>query len=121
MSASKTSTANWPRSIGAYTPGPWKVVIETRPHLDPSYYVTALDPDSRSGALEVPFHIGLAGGNSRTLLSGRTAANAALVSAAPDLLEALCGLLRVVDLRDGNADAMEAAEAAVIKATGGAP
>lgn len=73
-------------------------------HGEVSYYVTALDPDSRgSGYLEVPIHIGLAGGNSRTLASGRTEANAHLTAAAPDLLaivkKTLVGLEQVAATR----------------------
>lgn len=74
--------------MSRHTPGPWKVVKETtRLHGEVTFYVTAQDPDSpRSGRLEVPIHIGLAGGNSRTMASGRTEANAHLAAASPDLL-----------------------------------
>jgi hypothetical protein len=112
--------------MSAHTPGPWKVVIETRPYLDPSYYVTAVDPDASpdSGYLEVPFHveagldvcIGFAGGNARTFKSGRPEANARLIAAAPDLFAALQAISRAGTLNDqGVIDMMRAALA---KATG---
>lgn len=109
-------------SAAKHTPGPWSVSVETRPHSETSWYVTAPDPDSRGGAIEVPFHIGLAGGNQRTLQSGRTEANARLIAAAPDMFEALTCLLAAIepggfsleDLRGEMADA----NAALKKARG---
>lgn len=118
--------------MSAHTPGPWEVVVEARPHSEPIYYVTAADPEASPGAgyLEVPFHVGLAGGNSRTRASGRDEANARLIAAAPDLLAVVQDCLeseerRRRDLRDGSpassySDArLTRLRAAIAKARGG--
>lgn len=102
--------------MSAHTPGPWNLVVENRRHAEPSYYVTAADPDAskESGHLEVPFHVGLAGGNARTLASGRTEANARLIAAAPELLEAV----RTIDQHSDSLDGLHDDEAVTLMLTG---
>ena len=103
--------------MSKHTPGPWKVSHETD--------ISGIENDPANGcvgAVDVA-HVYL-----RTV-PGRTEANARLIAAAPELLEALSAFLRApsvgsngpgsstIVVQDFN---LRAARAAIAKATGGA-
>lgn len=79
-----------------HTPGPWKFEGPTNTirSVPANYWLATMD--SWDGAVD-------------------NAANARLIAAAPDLLEALQGVLRVADRKTAEFDA---ARAAIAKATG---
>ena len=86
-----------------HTPGPWLA----------GQTITAADPDRAPGSYE------------RITIASRVnnMANARLIAAAPELLAALIGLLEQADLGEVDAETaplVEAARAAIAKATGGA-
>ena len=84
-----------------HTPGPWK--IGTPPP---------------NGEQTVGTDQGLMVAVATTGAGVQTKANASLIAAAPDLLEALKGLMALSDHRVDLRDAAKAARAAIAKATG---
>ena len=111
-----------------HTPGPWTAGNELNSERPGSVPVVALVRDSLGGRMHVAFVNGKA---------GEQEANAALIAAAPDLLAALRALLPLAERgrasvlsessdeeRPGHADGfdatLEAARAALARATGGA-
>lgn len=75
-----------------HTSGPWVVAVERVPDTNHSItYIHAADPAAspESGYRSVPFHVSRVGYAGGAESSEREAANARLVSAAPDLLAAV--------------------------------
>jgi hypothetical protein len=109
----KTSAASVPSA--GYTPGPWHVT-------DGGGSVYALDESGQVNRFYINVQPGYV---VRTRLSSTSVhtpyseldANARLISAAPELLEALIGVVRVADRKT---DEFDAARAAIEKATGAA-
>lgn len=93
-----------------HTPGPWSVVNE---HDE----VTVIAGEHISHGFKVRYEIARDVGGHR----GDEYANARLIAAAPDLLEAIQALLRKVECGTAlHCDLCDAARAAIAKATGGA-
>jgi hypothetical protein len=88
-----------------HTPGPWKA------HFEEAYFVTGPDLGRVAMMMNLKGALGLAGRRS----GEESAANCRLIAAAPDLLEALLGVLRVADRKTVEFDA---ARAAIAKAGG---
>jgi hypothetical protein len=87
-----------------HTPGPWEVQV----------FDGRIEVVDASGAVVLVFRNA----------SAETLANARLIAAAPELLEALRDVLRIAKAASigvtGNAKRIERAESAIAKATGGA-
>ena len=81
--------------MNTHTPGPWKIRAE---EADEEYWVT--EDHYTVGPAKIVYKI----------------EDARLIAAAPELLEALKGVLRVADRKT---DEFDAARAAINKATGG--
>ena len=94
----------------AHTPGPWRLTIYkiTEGEKVISYGWSIVDAKSRS----VPLHS--IDGSKQAL------ANARLIAAAPELLEALQGALESMETGVTSLGVIRAARAAIAKATGGA-
>ena len=86
--------------VKKHTPGPWQA------HHDHGWLVV----ESDKGNLYVRVELGTA--------ACKHMADALLIAAAPDLLEALQGLLDVTDFHELYGSRTEAARAAIAKATG---
>lgn len=100
----------------AHTPGPW--VFEPGPHGDPDFEdIAFLIAEQRPGGEAI-------GIICSPVMSGDVEANARLIAAAPDLLEALKALHRNVDMdlcgfwKESTSNFMQQAEAAIAKAEG---
>jgi hypothetical protein len=98
-----------------HTPGPWKA------HFEEAYFVTGPDLGRVAMMMNIKGAHGMGGRRS----GDESAANARLIAAAPDLLEALQDLFEAdmehVLMGDGKDDQIEAiakARAAIAKATG---
>lgn len=89
------------RSAKTHTPGPWALCYDTRPRME--WNITVVRENDRNYA--VCFMTS----------DGPSEANARLITAAPDLLAALKGVLRVADRAT---DEFDAARAAIAKAEG---
>ncbi|MFU7027196.1 hypothetical protein ACM751_16295 [Pseudomonas aeruginosa] len=101
-------------SNNAYTPGPWAAVEDTcgspvivtyRDHQDPAKWV----PTNYSASISVGV-----GDHTESRTHGNEWANAKLIAAAPELLEALVAL---VECEQTTPELWEAARAAIAKAT----
>ncbi|MCS7522501.1 hypothetical protein N0070_19845 [Pseudomonas aeruginosa] len=102
-------------SNNAYTPGPWAAVEDTcgspvivtyRDHQDPAKWV----PTNYSASISVGV-----GDHTESRTHGNEWANAKLIAAAPELLEALVAL---VECEQTTPELWEAARAVIAKATG---
>ena len=116
--------AGWIDDMSKHTPGPWAA------HFEEAYFVTGPDLGRVAMMMNLKGAHGL--GGRRT--GDESAANARLIAAAPDLLEALQGLTQAINFRAaavcGNDDskvefavsefwrAQDKALAAIAKATG---
>lgn len=104
--------------MSKHTPGPWKILPE---ECDKSYIRvrgTYLGSRYKVANVLTPIYEGVAAREAE-----ETRANARLISAAPDLLEALTALVsycerRGMDTETVSADHMDSARAAINKATG---
>ena len=101
--------------MSKYTPGPWA------PHFDEAYYVTGPD----LGRVAMMMNLKGAHGMGGRRTGAEAAANARLISAAPDLLMALRMLydetadyIRLNNLGGMDNQCMQLARAAIAKATG---
>jgi hypothetical protein len=95
--------------VSKHTPGPWEA------HLDEAYFVTGPD----RGRVAIMTHLKGAHGLGGRRSGDESAANARLIAAAPDLLEALTDLLGWQTLAPD--DVVAAARAAITKAEGVKP
>ena len=95
--------------MSKHTPGPWEA------HLDEAYFVTGPD----RGRVAIMTHLKGAHGLGGRRSGDESAANARLIAAAPDLLEALTDLLGWQTLAPD--DVVAAARAAITKAEGVKP
>ncbi len=95
--------------MSKHTPGPWEA------HLDEAYFVTGPD----RGRVAIMTHLKGAHGLGGRRSGDESAANARLIAAAPDLLEALTDLLGWQTLAPD--DVVAAARAAIDKAEGVKP
>lgn len=90
-----------------HTLGPWTITDGTD--------ITGIENDSKNGCVGP---VDVAHVYLRTVL-GRTEANARLIAAAPELLEALESMVEMVEMNGfGKAYAMDIARAAIAKARG---
>lgn len=89
--------------MSKHTPGPWIFYADT-PSTDPNWHIV-----TTANRMRVLANVHIEPGNAMD------AANARLIAAAPDLLEALQGVLRVADRQT---DEFDAARAAIAKAIG---
>jgi hypothetical protein len=93
-----------PADVGRHTPGPWRMTFEP-PTPDYEYPYMRLSAGADDDFFEITGII--------------QEANARLIAAAPDLLEALRGIIRADNDYDGiGTTEMKAARAAIRKATG---
>ncbi len=90
--------------MSKHTPGPWKA------HLDEAYFVTGPD----RGRVAIMTHLKGAHGLGGRRSGDESAANARLIAAAPELLEALTDLLGWQTLAPD--DVVAAARAAIARA-----
>lgn len=106
--------------MSAHTPGPWA------PHFEDAYYVTGPDLGRVAMMMNLKGAHGLGGRRS----GNEAAANARLIAAAPDLLEALQALvddmserfdLTSTSTNPGIKSTIADGRAAIAKATGGQP
>lgn len=89
--------------MNKYTPGPWKTVQK----LNGGPAVEPVNEQAHFVICHMPF-------SSKT-----TWANAKLIAAAPELLEALEGIVDWISVHDKAADKYNAAKTAIAKAKGG--
>lgn len=111
-------------SVAAHTPGPWKIGSSNEVFPDGeggesfSEWLNVVGPDGRT-ICELPGHSQYARGSD---LSRKEDADAALIAAAPELLEALSSLLSVPEVRKAAAnwasDEILKARLAIAKAEG---
>lgn len=95
-----------------HTPGPWEIDVDTRPVEVCTIYGVPPQGEDGQRFIYVRGAIGDWDATEETNL-----ANAHLIAAAPELLEALKGVLRIADRKT---DEFDAARAAIAKATGAA-
>jgi len=95
--------------MSAHTPGPWKA------HFEEAYYVTGPDRGRVAMMLNLKGTHGLGGRRS----GDESAANCRLIAAAPELLEAIEGLLNALPSATAH-PAIKSARKAITKAKGGA-
>ena len=106
--------------MSGHTPGPWKVHQRPNPPIDLGHHVTT------EGGLQVcKVTYQLPAGVNGSVVEVARIANARLIAAAPDLLESLSKLVAIEDSTGmaviGWTEAMEAARAAIARATGTQP
>ena len=92
--------------MSTHAPGPWAIIPQLSPEGD---VATVYNTTEGWVSIHAPSWVNI--GDQKVAM-----ANARLISAAPDLLEALKGVLRVADRATVEFDA---ASAAIAKATGG--
>lgn len=90
--------------MSAHTPGPWKIERASDPGPFHFHYLVDATDKIVASTWAPPSE-------------SESEANARLIAAAPDLLEALRGVVRVADRKT---DEFDAAHAAIAKATGAA-
>jgi hypothetical protein len=111
-----------------HTPGPWQVITEIIPHYLGDHtsrrIFTGWDHPQMQGPLPVAgvsIGVGKEKGGPAVQFCYISEADSALMAAAPDLLEALAGLVRIEDGTGmaviGWPEALAAARAAITKAT----
>ena len=106
-----------------HTPGPWHFVPENAGLMqDHGYGLLYGEPDSWGWEKNLYVSVGCSGNVERKLGKGAAEANARLIAAAPELLEALEEIRRVGDdklaFRSEWLAAVTKADAAISKATG---
>ena len=98
--------------MSKHTPGPWT----PHPRFSDGAEVRSIAQVAWCGAAAAYGESG-----NQTIDAAEACANARLIAAAPDLLDACVRLLDAVARGDHKAKAIDAARAAVAKATGGKP
>ena len=102
--------------MSAHTPGPWMVGVSSKYGTNNANIIF-----SNGGESSVATVYGLPMNTKLEEVDSHYAeglANARLIAAAPDMLEALCALVLNIDAGGPTLDAMRDARAAIVKATG---